>query len=263
MAGIVDDFPPSDFDDLEGLLCSGEPPVPALHISFPQTALPDVPITPLMSPTYLMSEPDFTLDQSTKAEDYQGEAKPTAGRRKKEITHILAAFQHIKPTRHKVKKEYLRIALLRGFKRAIRDVIDEVVPRKKIHGFAKDDLKAAENWSIFCLFVQKNRFLETLAPTKAGPRSEGKASKAEAKTFNDQFCLAFFSKSLIRASFRLYLNVIFSHQAPKDLSKRFKFEAIGLQEEQMESWKRLKGYLYCGMFRELEIVDEWREEDEV
>lgn len=265
-------------DDYEGeeMLEATEPIVPpAPHLFYSSTSqnhYSEVSIEQLLSSSYQTSERDFgteLMDQeSTEAEDSQcRSSKAKVGRKEKEITRLLTLFQPAKAPEGKVKKEYLRVLVLRGFKRALRDVMDKVTPRKKVHGFDPGDRIASRKWGDFRTFVRRNNSLEALAPTENGPGTEGKAKKrssaaqAESKTFNDKFCRVFFTDSVVRTAFRLYLNVVFSHEDLEDLSHRFKFAATGAnEEEKLESWRRLKAYLYRGMFKELKLPDDWAED---
>lgn len=228
----------------------------------------EISIDLLLSSQYRLSDRDFSIDQlPTESENQSVQEKSVAGRKKKKITKLLAYFQYLKPTKRRVNMEYLKISLLRGFKRALREVIEGVTPRKKVHGIDPNDLESVRNWDHFRTFVGTNPFLETFAPTKAGPATEAKAkrsnfSKTKTKTFNDSFCLCFFSNAIVRTAFRLYLDVIFTHEDSESLKTRLKFEAIGMWEEgKMESWRKLKKYLYCGWFQELKVPDEEGEEN--
>jgi hypothetical protein len=275
MAEIAGTLPSAEYDD-EGMLDATElltPPSPYLfHSSTSQPHYQEVPIEQLLSSTYQTSERDFNADlqdqESTEAEDSQSKGpKSKVGRKEKEITKLLVLFQSIKADRGKVKKEYLRVLVMRGFKRALRDVIEKVLPRKKVHGFDPGDRITNKNWSEFRSFVRRNRTLEALAPTENGPGTEGKSkkrsaeAKAEAKTFNDKFCKVFFTSSIVRTAFRLYLKVVFSHENSENLSSRFKFAAIGIcEDEKLENWRRLRDYLERGMFKELKLPDDWAED---
>lgn len=272
MAYIANTLPLDEYDS-DDMLEATEmlvPPSPLLFVfSTSQHQWPEVPIDQLLSSTYQTTERDFSADQdSTDAEDSRTQGpKAKVGRKEKEITRLLAQFQALKASTGKVKKEYLRVLVLRGFKRALRDVMDKATPRKKVHGFDPGDRIASKNWGEFRTFVRKHHSLEALAPTENGPGTEGKAKKqsaaarAEAKTFNDKFCRVFFADSIVRAAFRLYLQVVFSHEDLEDLSHRFKFAATGgCTEEKLECWRRLKAYLYRGMFQELKLPDDWAED---
>ena len=238
---------------------------PQSHLFSSSTScLHDVPIEKLLSPNYQPSEQDFRVDQAESTETEEdfptSRQRAKVGRKEKEITKLLILFRPTKVRTKKVKKEYLRVLVLRGFKRAIRDVMEGVKPRKKVHGFSPGDGTASRNWGEFRKFVRRNRSLEECAPTENGPGTEGKAKKpsskqAEAKTFNDKFCRGFFADSLVREAFHLYLNVIFSSESIEDWSHRFKFETFGTEDEKVQNWNRLKTYLYRGMFQELKLPE--------
>lgn len=275
MAKIGEFLPSEEFDEFMETEILPEVGVDTMGDSTPYTALttrsevPDYEM--LTSATYEISDRDFKSDLEDERTDPEvsqpSSPRKKVGRKEKEITKLLALFESIRPpkgkTRCGVKKEYLRILLIRGFKRALRDVMDNVTPLKKLHRIPKGDSISKNLWAKFRKFVIKNPYFEQVAPTENGPGTEGKSKKlpktinSEPKTFNDQYCRNFFSDSTLRYAFSLYLDVVFGHFECENLTNRFNFQAIGRSEaEKMESWGQLKEYLYHGLYRELGVKED-------
>ena len=193
-------------------------------------------------------------------ERLEGEGKCTKrGRKTKSDTLLLDQFESIRPPYARPKKEYLRIRVIRGFKRAIRQVHEKYTPRTKIHRVPENDALAQEQWTNFKLFVRRNKE-ELLAAslTTEGPNTEGVALRTSEewtghKCHTDTYCREFFKSPTIREGFTRYLDVVFSHEDDQALSQRFGFQAKGSSDsEKGKAWAALKSFLYAGMIADLD-----------
>lgn len=203
-----------------------------------------------------------TADTAPPPPPAQKPTKRKIGRKVKEVTLLLRLFLHSE-TGKKVKKEYLRVEILRGFKRAIRFALDKRVPRKKIEGFKEKDKKSAVLWAKFRTFVRKHQGLNSVAQTESGPCTEAKTKRTAAgipvsdgseKTFNDRYCRLFFAASEVCSAFLLFLEVVFAHKDDSSLTAKFRFApTFPNQEDRSLVWERLQEYLRHGMLQELGI----------
>ena len=159
------------------------------------------------------------------------------------------------------KKEYVRCKLIRGHKRAIRQILAKQIPKTTIHKFDPADSKAQSLWALMKqnTDIQKDEF-EEKSKTEAGPITDGKAKRTEEtvkdsfRSFNASFCKAYFENPGIRESFSLYIDLIFSNFDPQVLSNKFEFRCCRNETHSLdclEKWASLMGYLKGEMIREL------------
>lgn len=178
------------------------------------------------------------------------------GRRKNPESKLFEQFRSCNRTRGKAKppkKEYLRLRLIRGFKRSIREVIaNKVISRKALH---RPDTVNREKWMQFVEMVKANPELLALAETKEGPATDGRAYKTSTDTYrshNNAYCKDFFTSDVIRCAFLSYLEVVFYEVEEKDLSQKLGFCAIAkTRSERIKAWSELKTYLSQGLLEEL------------
>ncbi|OMJ94450.1 hypothetical protein SteCoe_2351 [Stentor coeruleus] len=129
------------------------------------------------------------------------------------------------------KKEYIRTKLIRGHKRAQRQCFQKLKPDKTIHRIDENNKHQIKSWEDF-----KNNVIafadivKEMSKTENGPLTDGKTkrildaiNKNAPKTCNDEFVKDYFKSTYMRESFRLYINVIFAKQKPKELCERFGF----------------------------------------
>lgn len=129
------------------------------------------------------------------------------------------------------KKEYIRTKLIRGHKRAQRQCFQKFNPDKTIHKIDPNNKYQLKSWEIFKNHV--TNFADTIremSKTENGPLTDGKnrrlldsISRDVPKTCNDEFVKEYFKSAYMRESFKLYINVIFARQTPKELCERFGF----------------------------------------
>lgn len=185
-------------------------------------------------------------------------ARKKKGRKTNPETFLLAKFRNNK--QHKgaanaPKKEYLRVKVIRGLKRAIREVTSGKSPsRKKLH---HPTPSASIQWTIFSDFIIANSAFPRLAATYEGPATEGKTYRIAAndkyRCYNNQCCKDFFDSQLVRQAYYLYLELIFANAEDRDLAEKFGFTAIGKsKEERMAAWSELRSYLSVTLLAELE-----------
>jgi hypothetical protein len=168
-----------------------------------------------------------------------------------------------KATQKPPKKEYLRCKLIRGHKRAIRQIRLEVIPKATIHKFEIEDLKAYSIWILLKKLVLENQTIfSTLSKTEAGPLTDGRAKrlsgseKSSSKSFNFNFCKDYFSIPIVRESFFHYINLIFVNFNPTILCKKFEFYCCRFELhsiECMEKWNELYKYITQDMIEELTL----------
>ncbi|OMJ86329.1 hypothetical protein SteCoe_12180 [Stentor coeruleus] len=166
--------------------------------------------------------------------------KPTKGKKHKKYLNSLLNFEFIskrknlltKPTQSKKpKKEYVRTKLIRGHKRAQRQCLQELKPEKTIHKINQNNKHQLKSWDAFKNHViSLSDVIKETSKTENGPLTDGRnrrfldsINKDVPKTCNDEFVKDYFKSIYMRESFKLYINVIFSGQKPKDLCERFGF----------------------------------------
>ena len=159
------------------------------------------------------------------------------------------------------KKEYLRCKLIRGHKRAIRQILSNIIPKTTIHKFAPTDVKAHNLWTLMIKIINKDcGLLSRISKTEEGPITDGRAKRSaeslalSEKSFNAAFCKAYFANSNVRESFFQYINLIFVDFEPKILCKKFDFSCCRKSMhsvECIEKWGELYRYITQDMIEEL------------
>jgi len=181
------------------------------------------------------------------------------GRKVNSETLLLARFLNNK--RHlgrskAPKKEYLRVKVIRGLKRAIREVAKGQPPsRKKLHNPSP---YAPNVWAAFSDFITSHPELVQLSATNEGPATDGKASRSKPegqyRCYNNLCCKDFFDFPAVRQAYELYLELIFAQVEEKDLAEKLGFYAVARSaEERMLAWKDLKSYLAVQLIAELAV----------
>lgn len=159
------------------------------------------------------------------------------------------------------KKEYLRCKLIRGHKRAIRQILSNIIPKTTIHKFNSTDVKAHSLWTLMIKIINKdNSLFSKISKTEEGPITDGRAKRSaeslmsSEKSFNAAFCKTYFSNTNVRESFFQYINLIFVDFEPKVLCKKFDFACcrkVRHSVECMEKWGDLYRYITQDMIEEL------------
>lgn len=166
----------------------------------------------------------------------------------------------ISKPRDEPKKEYVRIKLLRGHKRATRVALNKIVPpRTTINRVDPKNDEQVAKWGVFNFFTHQNKdFFERISETDKGPLTDGEAKNKKRhgehfrnvlqieRTFNNKFCSEYFADLRVRKSFSYYIEIIFK-SSPEELCKKFNFRccmgSLSHREVCKEKWEKL--YMYC------------------
>ena len=159
------------------------------------------------------------------------------------------------------KKEYIRCKLIRGHKRAIRQIISNQLPKATIHKFDPEDSKAQSLWMMMKqLYITNQSELDSISKTESGPVTDGRSKrdkdsiKSSEKSFNSSFCKAYFHSKSVRDSFGVYLDLVFSLFDPRVLSEKFEFYCCRSELHSvdcLEKWVSLMEYLKTDMLTEV------------
>ena len=199
------------------------------------------------------SHPSFRESREPISKENNSKNRPRSrsrNRNKSFLSEVMILKKFLKGTKDP-KKEYVRCNLIRGHKRAIRQV-------------------QTENWLKFAFQVKSNEIiLKAKSQTTEGPITDGKTKRKASninneilKSFNDTFCRDYFNSEVVVESFVKYLAIIFSSMDPESLIERFKFRCCRNEEngshndECKENWIELRKYLEETMIQELKIKQE-------
>lgn len=183
------------------------------------------------------------------------------GRQRSKATDLLSQFQCKRSNKHP-KKEIIRCEVIRGIKRAIRQLAEGKAPLKGWHGFEQvRDLEAQPLWEKLKELVESHpEVLLNIANTEAGPKTDGKVVRARGgdqsrfNSFNDAFCRWFYSTSVVRSFHRLYVELVFGHSKAESLVVKLPFvccQSTVHSQACGEKWRALKRYLMTDMLAEL------------
>jgi hypothetical protein len=175
---------------------------------------------------------------------------------------VLSYFESRRPsTRRQPKKEYVRCKLIRGHKRAIRQLISNTIPKTTIHKFNPVNFNAQRIWSTLKQITERySEAFSSICKTEAGPITDGRAKRsAESmkqceKSFNGVFCAQYFENVHVRESFIQYVSLIFVDFEPGVLGEKFEFYCCKNKKhsvECLEKWAELQRYLKTDMLEEL------------
>lgn len=185
-----------------------------------------------------------------------------------ESHNILKAFNRAPNYRSQPpKKEYIRIKVIRGHKRAMRQLSTDRIPRKTLHGFHPSDKAAEANWNQlkYC-YLKYSLALNSVSRTEKGPITDGKSKRSThnglntAKSFNNQFCKDYFEPLFVRETFYFYVELLFVNKDPEALQKRFDMYCCPNSEHLIGcelKWMHLKFYFNTLMLQEL-LLDPWK-----
>ncbi|CAG9325969.1 unnamed protein product [Blepharisma stoltei] len=191
-------------------------------------------------------------------EPFSTRRKSTSGRKQIVDTKILNRFESLSKPKPP-KKEYLRCKMIRGHKRANRQIEKGTLPQKTLNVFSD---KAQSYWDQLtkCFHLYRH-ILSEESKTEAGPRTDGKSKRTceengLQKSFNGKFCKKYFEPIQVRESYFYYTEYIFSEFDPDVLCKKFKLRCCRAPQhtsECMNSWKLLKFYVQKIMFDNIGI----------
>ena len=189
-------------------------------------------------------------------------------RKRKTETLIMKMFFTINKTKiQSPKKEYVRCKVIRGHKKLIRSLLENSIPKKGIAKFKLGCTFRGVPYRKFQDHLNENqKVLMEISFTESGPLTDGKHKKRSKEknsyqsSFNNEFCAEYFENQVIRESFKLFCEIIFSKHNPKSLIKRLGFGCCnsGIHTlECYESWQCLKYYLQNEIFETLGYKDEY------
>ncbi|CAG9313298.1 unnamed protein product [Blepharisma stoltei] len=197
---------------------------------------------------------DFPPPLPTRSHEVARDAEETytdiksTGRKQIVDTKILGRFQS-SSNPYPPKKEYLRCKMIRGHKRANRQIEKSVIPKRTINAYSSI---AEVYWSKLaaCFNAHKDVLIEE-SKTEAGPKTDGKTKRNcnennIPKSFNEKFCKRYFSPEEVRESYFYYTEYIFAEFDPDVMCKKFKLRCCRSpihNSECFESWKLLKFYV--------------------
>jgi hypothetical protein len=161
------------------------------------------------------------------------------------------------------KKEYLRIQIIRSFKRSIREGLNRKVPNKKLGEVIESSSQSRQAWEDFMNFVNEySVFFTRISRTDTGPQTEARSQRtieSNSKSFNDQFCRQFFSESFVREAYSLFVQVVFACLDCKVLIRKFGFKPKVHRNSRTDSieceenWNKLKTYVMTQMIKDLGV----------
>ncbi|CAG9322488.1 unnamed protein product [Blepharisma stoltei] len=185
-----------------------------------------------------------------------------AGRKSKLEARIRSCFFNTKrSTPMPPKKEYLRCRIIRGHKRALRQVKNKKIPTRTINSFDSKNPTAMKIWK--ALTESFHKYEEELTPisqTENGPKTDGKSKRKEkpdeiAKSFNSEFCKDYFAPYGVRETYYYYIELLFADLNPRILCNKFEFNCCrGNHSKQcLEKWLLMKKYISQYMIKDLQL----------
>lgn len=163
------------------------------------------------------------------------------------------------------KKEYVRCKVIRGHKKLIRSLLENFIPKTGIAKFKLGNKIQAFHYRKFHDHLNENQqLLSEISLTESGPLTDGKSKQrskekdAYKSSFNNEFCAEYFENQVIRDSFKLFCEIIFSKHNPKNLKKRLGFNCCDSEIHTLEcyeKWQCLKYYLQNEIFETLGYKD--------
>ena len=193
--------------------------------------------------------------------------KPDQRKRKRE-TLIMKMFTTNKNKKiQSPKKEYVRCKVIRGHKKLIRNLSESSIPKKGIAKFKLRNSAQVLHYRKFHDHLNENEnILLDIALTESGPLTDGK-NKQRVKqkdnyknSYNNEFCADYFKSPVVRHSFKLFFELVFSKNNPKSLRQRFGFTCCVCNNHTLEcyeKWQCLKYYLQNEIFETLGYEDEY------
>ncbi|OMJ70198.1 hypothetical protein SteCoe_31880 [Stentor coeruleus] len=159
------------------------------------------------------------------------------------------------------KKEYLRCKIIRGHKRATRQIIKGKTPKATIHKFAIENSRSLDVWySLKSIIDQNPNLFIDCSNTVSGPKTDGQAKRKNSegieKSFNIAFCSNYFSNEKVRESYYYYIQLLFTNFNLTELCEKFNFKCCEGSPHKIncvEKWIMLKEYLEYHLIKELDL----------
>ena len=161
------------------------------------------------------------------------------------------------------KKEYVRCRMIRGHKRALRQVESNITPSTTINKIDPINAVQMAKWQEFADdYLLDKESLSEIARTDQGPATDGIAKRAKSadevnleRSFNNDYCRTYFTSMCVRRSFGKYCEVLFADENLTMLGKKFQINCCG-EDNHKEickiKWANFKVYLQTTMITELE-----------
>ncbi|CAG9334553.1 unnamed protein product [Blepharisma stoltei] len=157
------------------------------------------------------------------------------------------------------KKEYLRCRVIRGHKRANRQIKKNTLPSKTINKLEPSNKMALEIWQVMtdCYHKRESEF-DALSVTDKKPKHRAKNKRNQnilstKSSFNTDYCMHYFASEVVRESFFYYVEFLFSQIDPEDLCTKFDFRCCKVKHDDRcyEKWLYMKKYLHVYMIEDL------------
>lgn len=161
------------------------------------------------------------------------------------------------------KKEYLRCKLIRGHKRAIRQIKKGIIPKTTLHKFDLNNRKSLRIWNeMIKIFENHTQIFLEISKTESGPNTDGKAKRKSSstkieKSFNSAFCKKYFLHEEVRRSYFFYVQLLFVEFDIMTLISKFQFRCCREDVHSVnciQNWIGLKNYITEEMIVELELI---------
>ncbi|OMJ74951.1 hypothetical protein SteCoe_26013 [Stentor coeruleus] len=159
------------------------------------------------------------------------------------------------------KKEHLRCKVIRGHKRAIRQILNGKTPKATLHKFNIDDTRSLQMWRNLKDIIDRNPnfFINSISDDsgqKVDMQGNIKSISTMEKSFSFGFCINYFRRDEIRESYFYYIQLLFMNFDVKKLCEKFGFRCCKGESHKImcvEKWIMLKEYLEVYMIRDLDL----------
>lgn len=177
-------------------------------------------------------------------------------------TQIRQLFFSVRRQNHMIqpKKEYIRCRLIRGHKRANRQISRRILPTKTLNRFDPQNTRAVFCWDEMKRILKKDPAILSRALTENGPKTDGKSKRHSApkdlqNSFNLHFCQNYFSPLSIRESYYYYIELVFAEFDPEQLSQKLELRCCaGIHSSDCAvKWCVLKKYVQQGLLLDLNL----------
>ena len=206
--------------------------------------------------------PDFNFLQELELfEIHTGRKPPPPPEEKSKVSgrplswesKVLNLFQ---TRRGALKKEYLRCKLIRGHKKTLRKINKAVLTNK-----ALPNSEHAAIWQAMAqLFNEEPAIFRRRSQICSGPCTDSRRKgfpPVTFKSFNEDFCQAYFKPVLVRRSFVLYLDLVFQDCSPGPLVKHFQFSCCESNDHVPDCvalWQTLKVMVQQKLIRDVDLT---------
>ncbi|CAG9316661.1 unnamed protein product [Blepharisma stoltei] len=188
--------------------------------------------------------------------------KKHIGRKINSDTEILSHFYTFRASSTgQPKKEYLRCKLIRGHKKANRQIEKNIIPIKSFNSYNYHNPQSIALWNKLSEIYKNYSFiLKDLSRTENTIIASKKKNKLKTpsltKSFNACFCTEYFQRLEVRESFYYYVEYLFSDFEPNVLCRKFNFNCCKSQKHNeicYEKWEKVKQYINNEMILELKL----------